>query len=58
MEYLNAEQLKVLRERHPDNNKTKFFERVSKVVITNKTDYGIVRHLQEYIEQAEVIFKS
>jgi hypothetical protein len=55
-ERLNAEQIKVLKERHPDANKTKFFERVSKVIISANTDYGIVRRLQELDVHADVIF--
>ena len=56
-EYLNAEQIKVLKERHPDNNKTKFFERVSKVTISNSTDWSFVRRLMDYDINAEAIFK-
>lgn len=46
-----------LKKRHPDANKTNFMERVSKVTITKKTDWGLLRRFHDHGVDAVVIME-
>lgn len=54
-EKLTFEQIRILKERNPDNNRTKFFERVSKLFVSNNTDHQTLFNLLKYSDQLNPI---
>jgi hypothetical protein len=59
MERLNHIQLRILKERHPDSNKTTFFEHVSKIILTPTADQFLVQRINDRHELcASVVFKN
>lgn len=57
-EYLNTEQLATLKDKHPDNNKVSFMDRISKITVTPETSSQILVAFDKYDVHCKLLLKD